>query len=779
MIHSRQDISMCAKRVIIKVGTSTLSPVDQYFNLTNMANIVERAANLYHEGKEVMIVSSGAAGVGRQLLAKQSILRRSMQELLSPSVETTNHHEIPGMPADQAAKAFSSACAAAGQLGLMSLYETMFNQFDIPIAQILVTSFDFTSQERRRNIQFVISQLLSKGVLPILNENDPVSMSQSNIQTFSDNDSLASLVAIEMNAQLLILLTDVDGVYDRPPTEPGAKIIDLYSEEVGFQVGEKSTQGRGGMSAKVDAALRAVKGGVQAVVVAGGFQFNCIDKIMKGETIGTLFLARPDAETGFNSINSSNTNLSALGQHGAVSNIAQYSQQVMSGVVNIEQIAKNARVGSRQLQSLSPEQRTRILLSIATALEARTDDILQANSLDVAIAKEDHVALSLLNRLQITKEKLGILAEGIRSIANQTDPLDVVMEVKELADSLILDKIRTPIGVLLIIFESRPDCLPQIAALAIRSGNGLILKGGKEAEHSNVLLHSIITECIDRETDGCVSPGVIGLVTTRADIKSLLQLDQYIDLVIPRGSNDLVKYIKSNTTIPVMGHADGVCHIYVDATADSSKALRIVVDSKTDYPSACNAVETVLLHTSTVESGLADRLLRRLRSSGVTLYGGVHAQSLGLTENAAEDMHCEYGDLQVNVEVVNSTAEAIEHINKYSSGHTECIVAEDTVTSEMFVKGIDSACVFVNASTRFSDGYRFGLGAEVGIATGKIHARGPVGMEGLMTYKWVLRSTSSSGHVAAAFSQAGSVLADGSVEKCTFTHQMLIGGSVV
>ena len=246
-------------------------------------------------------------------------------------------------------------------------------------------------------------------------------------------------------------------------------------------------------------------------------------------------------------------------------------------------------------------------------------------------------------------------------------------------------------------------------------------------------------------------------------------LDKYIDLVIPRGSNELVSFIKANTVIPVLGHADGVCHIYVDNEASAAKALSIVVDAKTNYPSACNAAETLLLHKDLLTSGVADQLLRALRSAGVVVHGGPGALQSGLTDRAAANMHTEWGDLQITVEVVDSLDAAVDHINTFSSGHTECIITENKEKAEYFIKRVDSACVFHNASTRFADGYRFGLGAEVGISTGRIHARGPVGVEGLLTSKWILRSQGGDGHTVASFS-AGP---EGVKAKNVYTHRKL------
>jgi len=733
MIHNRDDI-LLAKRIVIKAGTSIVSTPQGYPSLSRMANIVEYASKLVRDGKEVLIVTSGAVGVGRQRLRKQALLRQSLHDVISQR-SPLNQSNSNGIPSNNDKASYSSACAAAGQLGLMSLYETMFSQYDITTSQVLLTAFDFTSPERRRNVQYVLSQLLALGIVPLLNENDAVSANQGYQlfgNTFSDNDSLAALVSIEMSAQLLILLTDVKGVYDRPPNEPNSNLIDVFdTTSTEFKIGDKSAQGRGGMGAKVDAALKASEGGVQAVVIADGNEIGVIDKIINGEKIGTIFLSHRESNQS-NDVNNSNPESNNL--------------------LNISNIAKSARLGSRQLQLLDCEDRTNILLAIANKLSSNISAILAANNLDVSEAEKSSISLSNLNRLKLNENKINTLVDGIRSIAKQIDPIGKVISQTELADELVLDKITTPIGVLLIIFESRPDCLPQIASLAIRSGNGLILKGGKEAERTNKLLYDIIKDTIAEVSNGKVNGGVIGLVTSRADIKHLLELDQDIDLVIPRGSSELVKYIKDNTRIPVLGHAEGICHVYIDSNFSIDKAVRVVIDSKTDYPSACNSAEMLLVHRSALLNGLVDGLLRSLRSNGVIILGGPRAIELGIVDRVIKDFHAEYGDLTIGIEIVDSIEEAINHINTYGSGHTETIITESEESSKLFIKSVDSACVFHNASTRFADGYRFGLGAEVGISTGKIHARGPMGVEGLLTTKWILRSKSSLGHIVKEFS---------------------------
>ncbi|KAK8570635.1 hypothetical protein V6N13_103039 [Hibiscus sabdariffa] len=360
--------------------------------------------------------------------------------------------------------------------------------------------------------------------------------------------------------------------------------------------------------------------------------------------------------------------------------------------------------------------------------------------------------------------QIAALAKSIRVIADMEEPIGRILKKTEvrnpqmpicfphhhinhllwlplvqLADGLILEKTSCPLGVLLIIFESRPDALVQIASLTIRTGNGLLLKGGKEARRSNAILHKIITSVIPES----IGDKLIGLVASREDIPDLLKLDDVIDLVIPRGSNSLVSKIKSSTKIPVLGHADGVCHVYVDKSANTDMAKKVVLDAKIDYPAACNTMETLLVHQDLSSTGLLNELLAELQREGVTLHGGPRASSfLELPE--AQSLHHEYSSLACTVEIVDDMEAAVDHIHqhgRHAVSHTDCIITEDHEVAEMFLHRVDSAAVFHNASTRFCDGARFGLGAEVGVSTSRIHARGPVGVEGLLTTRWVLRGS--------------------------------------
>ncbi|CAI9774010.1 unnamed protein product [Fraxinus pennsylvanica] len=378
---------------------------------------------------------------------------------------------------------------------------------------------------------------------------------------------------------------------------------------------------------------------------------------------------------------------------------------------------------------MSSQERSKILLNIADALEASEKLIIAENEADIAEAQQAGYEKSLVSRLALKPGKVSSLAKSIRILADMEEPTGQVLKRTELSQGFILEKMSSPLGVLLIIFESRPDALVQIAALAIRSGNGLLLKGGKEAKRSNAILHKVITSAIPEN----VGEGLVGLVASREDIPELLKLDDVIDLVIPRGGNKLVSQIKASTKIPVLGHSDGICHVYVDKSADMVKAKQIVLDSKTDYPAACNAMETLLVHTELVNTGGLNELIVELQIKGVTIYGGSRASSL-LNLPEASSFHHEYSSLACTIEVVDDVYAAIDHIHH---GHTDCIITEDHDIAEMFLHQVDSAAVFHNASTRFCDGFRFGLGAEVGISTSRIHARGPVGVEGLLTTRCV------------------------------------------
>lgn len=392
---------------------------------------------------------------------------------------------------------------------------------------------------------------------------------------------------------------------------------------------------------------------------------------------------------------------------------------------NFIQIAKNAKEAALKAASLSGEIKNQALLEIAKEIEKSKVQIFEANKEDLKAAESlvelGEITKSTFNRLKLDENKMRDMLQGIRDIASLPDPINRVLLKRELDKDLILSKVSCPIGVLGIIFEARPDVIAQISSLAIKSSNAVILKGGKESINTNKKILSVINSALDRVVG--FPKNVIQQVFTRDDVAEMLKCDKYINLIIPRGGNKLVKFIKENTKIPVLGHADGICHIFVDETADLDMAIKVVTDAKTQYPSACNSVETLLIHEKF--SG-KDNLLAALQLSEIQLI------------DKPESWSHEYGDKILSFKTVKSVDEAIEHINTYGSGHTDSIITKNTENAEKFMNEVDSAGVYFNASTRFADGFRYGFGAEVGISTNKTHARGPVGLEGLTIYKYKL-----------------------------------------
>ncbi|HUN89425.1 MAG TPA: glutamate-5-semialdehyde dehydrogenase [Terriglobales bacterium] len=405
----------------------------------------------------------------------------------------------------------------------------------------------------------------------------------------------------------------------------------------------------------------------------------------------------------------------------------------------VRQIAERSKKASRAIASLGTEQKDRALAAMAEALAQNSAALLKANDHDMAQASKmvasGEITASTFERLKLSPKKLEEMVEQIRSVAALTDPVGRVLERTQLDDGLILEKTAVPIGVLAVIFEARPDAVTQIGALAVKSGNAVIMKPGKEVEQTAAALVHVL-RCGLKQCG--IEEDAIQSVPGREAIQQLLAMSDLVDLVIPRGSRQLVDHIQATTRIPVLGHAEGICHVYVDTAADLEMALSIIDDAKTDYPAVCNAAETALVHESIAQDFLP-KLAERLRAKKVKLLGCGKTMAILGDIQAVKDWHTEYSDLILAIRVVRNIEEAIDHIHCYGSSHTETIVTNDNKAAARFLRDVDSAGVFHNASTRFADGYRYGFGAEVGISTSKLHARGPVGLEGLTTYKYVLR----------------------------------------
>jgi glutamate-5-semialdehyde dehydrogenase len=428
--------------------------------------------------------------------------------------------------------------------------------------------------------------------------------------------------------------------------------------------------------------------------------------------------------------------------------------------MGIAETAKQTKKASIQLAAVTTSVKNAALAQIAKALQQNRLQIVSANEKDLAAAKKTNLAAPLLKRLVFDKSKIAEVCSGIESLIKLDDPVGQTLTATELDKGLELYKVTCPIGVIGVIFESRPDALVQISTLCLKSGNAVLLKGGSEAENTNKILADIIAKAA---VSAGLPDGWLQLLHTRQDVAEMLALDKYIDLIIPRGSNEFVRHIMNNTNIPVLGHAEGICHVYVDADADLDMAISIVVDSKCQYAAVCNAAETLLVDEKIAKTFLP-KIKAALEQKNVELRGCEKTVSIIKVKPAAEkDWATEYLDYILSIKVVAGLDEAIEHINRYGSKHTDSIVTNDKTKACRFMELVDSANVFWNCSTRFSDGFRYGLGAEVGISTNKIHARGPVGLEGLVIYKWKLLG---SGQVVADY--AGK-------DAKKFTHKKLGG----
>uniref|UniRef100_A0A8C6Q2M1 Aldehyde dehydrogenase 18 family, member A1 n=1 Tax=Nothobranchius furzeri TaxID=105023 RepID=A0A8C6Q2M1_NOTFU len=570
-----------AKRIVVKLGSAVVTRGDECgLALGRLASIVEQVAVLQNQGREMMIVTSGAVAFGKQRLRHEILLSQSVRQALHSGNNQLKDVSVPVLEA--------RACAAAGQSGLMALYEAMFTQYSTCTAQVLVTNLDFHDDEKRQNLNSTLQELLRMNIVPIINTNDAVvpppepdsDLQGVNIISIKDNDSLAARLAVEMKADLLITLSDVEGLYNNPPGTDDAKLIDTFypGDQQSITYGTKSRVGIGGMEAKVKAALWALQGGT-SVVIANGTNpkvtGHVITDIVEGKKVGTFF-----------------------------------SEIKPAGAYNQKSEVFSSTFSSVTLWKLLRD----IICRLAELLTERKEEILAANKMDMEMAVSV-LPPAMLSRLSLTPAKLNGLSIGLRQIAMAAqDSIGRVLRRTMVANNLQLEQITVPIGVLLVIFEARPDCLPQVSALAIASGNAVLLKGGKEAANTNRVLHQLAQEALSvhgvREA--------VQMVSTREDVADLCRLDKMVDLIIPRGSSQLVRDIQRATKgIPVLGHSEGICHVYVDADASIDKVIKIVRDSKCDYPAACNAMETLLIHRSILKTPLFDQIIDMLRSEQV------------------------------------------------------------------------------------------------------------------------------------------------------------------
>ncbi|AKG22550.1 glutamate-5-semialdehyde dehydrogenase [Calothrix sp. 336/3] len=428
--------------------------------------------------------------------------------------------------------------------------------------------------------------------------------------------------------------------------------------------------------------------------------------------------------------------------------------------LNLIEIGKKTRLAALKLAVLSEELKNQAIDCVAHALESAQDEILQANIADCQAANMEGIAKPLYKRLQLDEHKLRDAIAGVKDVGKLPDPVGKVQIHRELDTGLVMKRVTCPLGVLGVIFEARPEAAIQIAALAIKSGNGVILKGGKEAIRSCEAIVKAIKQGLSQSA---INPEVIQLLTTREETLGLLQLDKYVDLIIPRGSNSFVRFVQENTRIPVLGHADGICHLYIDKAADIEKAVAITVDAKIQYPAACNAIETLLVHRD-IAQAFIPVIAQALETVNVELRGDESTRNILNYLPAATDVdwETEYSDLILSVKIVDNLEAAIAHIHEYGSKHTDGIITEDAEAANIFLSLVNAAGVYHNCSTRFADGFRYGFGAEVGISTQQMPPRGPVGLEGLVTYKYQM---TGDGHIVATYTGANAK---------SFTHKEIL-----
>ncbi|NDL64917.1 glutamate-5-semialdehyde dehydrogenase [Acerihabitans arboris] len=407
----------------------------------------------------------------------------------------------------------------------------------------------------------------------------------------------------------------------------------------------------------------------------------------------------------------------------------------------LEQMGKDAKAASWQLAVLSSADKDRALLAIADRLDAQSDDILRANALDMADARQNGLSEALLDRLLLTPARLSAIAADVRQVCRLTDPVGQVIDGRRLDNGLKLERRRVPLGVVGVIYEARPNVTVDVAALCLKTGNAVILRGGKETFRTNAATVKVIQQALL----GCqLPPSAVQAIENpdRALVNELLKLDRYVDMLIPRGGAGLHKLCRENSTIPVITGGIGVCHIYADETVDFEPALKVIENAKIQRPSACNSLETLLVHKAVAPAFLS-RLSRHMHALGVTLHADGAARPYLADGPAAcvpveeANFHNEWLSLDLNVKVVDGFDEAVDHIRKHGTQHSDAILTQSLASAERFVREVDSSAVYVNASTRFTDGGQFGLGAEVAVSTQKLHARGPMGLEALTTYKWI------------------------------------------
>lgn len=663
------------KRLVVKIGSSVIADDSGNLDLDKLKSISDDISELKSEGVEVVIVSSGA------ILAGSKSLKGDRKDVR-----------------------YLQALSAIGQPELVNQYSNFFSQHNIKTAQILLTHDTFRHPKSLNNVKNTISCLLENSIVPILNENDSVSYEEI---TLGDNDNLAVLTSELINADLLLILSSADGLFTDDPSSDDAKAISLVNPSdklEAIKVSSISSTGRGGMKSKLSSARKASSIGINTIVAGKDFS-NPVNRALT-KSVGTFFVA---------------------------------SASDIKKETSAQDVAKNAKIAARELLTISKEQRNNALKNISSAITANKEKIIRENLKDIKYAESNNFSKALVDRLLLTEDRIEAMADGVSNIEAQDEVIGNTVSESKRPDGLTICKEQVALGVILMIFESRPNVVVDCAALAIKSGNAIILKGGKEAYYSNLILSEIINEAIDKILPNNTIQTLAS--NDRSLVQNLLSQNEYIDVVIPRGGEGLVNYVYQNSKIPVIAHFKGLCHVYIDETANQAKAQEVCINAKTQRPGVCNAMETLLINKN-IDDSFIINLCTSLKELNTELIADEYLCSkfsdLDLSIASDSDWSTEYLSNKLSIKSVESLDEAISHINQFGSNHTEAIICEDDQKAQKFKDSIDASCIMINASTRFNDGGELGLGAEIGISTTKLHAYGPMGASELTTKRYVV-----------------------------------------
>jgi len=738
MKSERSDLRS-AQRIIIKCGTSVVSHKNGVIALGRVAYIVEQVVALLLEDRKVLLVSSGAVSVGRQKLRTAQMHSQSLSTYVRGGIRSAISNDPFDYKLNTPPVHNSRACAAAGQSGLINLYEVMFGQYGVQCAQVLVTDEDFSSETRRVNLQNTLDQLMDLGIVPILNENDVISTRNTPLvdnqnRIFWDNDSLAGLLAVETRMDLLIILSDIDGLFQKDPSKypnqapiPTVVVNQRQDDSLSVEFGEKSRVGRGGMEAKLSAVRKAVSEGVRYVVIANGYLPHTILQVMQGNRVGTLFV-------------SSN-------EHFLPSSVPEpiiVHENLPTVDPSVRELLDNCKYSSKLLGSSSPNVRILLLQSLLNTFEAQFDQILRANQNEMVSVKDK-------GNFQVSQQSQEQIRSRIRSLISRLsneDPLHRIVLKKELSPGLELVKARAPIGVLFIAGLSLLEDMMQVISLGICSGNVLLIKKPSEFHQTSKLIESLVQKALEDgyKSAGAKSSSLVHFIDEDQVIPllSVAETEKLVDLVILQGNEPLVGTIRQQTRLPILQQTKGVCHIFVHSQSKLDKAIGLIVESKVTDPLAPNAVECLLLERNLFIDGSFEKIYQALQQKQIDVFFGPRAQAFLKNQfQPAESLNKVYNGMQLTLEMVDDVCEAVELIHKQGSGHTDVILTEDPAVAEFFQTSVDSTCVFWNCSTKFSNGNLFGENDTIGFSTSRFNGRGPIGIDELITNKWKLSSSKS------------------------------------